>query len=180
MAQPRTRGAPSSRGEDRGRVTKPPNAGITGKAAASHSTSNLDRLALDSSPTQKEHRHQAIIDPVIDGLAQSDRSDPDFAGRPQQRFVGRSERRVCDDESRDGGEAENDTAIEARVVGIVGCWNLGRHRPSLPIASIATDSASSFPHDILDQFSGRHGHLAGDNPVGEHASACSEARPSGH
>ena len=66
----------------------------------------VEDLALDLQPDQQEeHRHQGVVDPVVDGLAQSNRSDPDLAGGSQQRLVVRPEGRIGDDESRDSGEA---------------------------------------------------------------------------
>jgi hypothetical protein len=80
----------------------------------------LAGLALDlETEQQKEDRHQAVVDPMLERLGEADRPDPDLAGQMQQCGVSGLEGGICDHEGDEGRQPERQAAEEIGPVASV-------------------------------------------------------------
>jgi hypothetical protein len=79
-------------------------------------------LALDlETDEQEEDRHQAVIDPMLERLGETDRSDPDLAGQMQERGVARLEGRIGDQQGRERRQGEPQTPVQIGSVARMRC-----------------------------------------------------------
>ncbi len=112
MPQPRCEGVPSAQGEeDRRRHQHAADGGDDGQRGAPGITQLAQhQLPLHLEPHhEEEERHQAVVDPVVQGVAHAQRADVEAdVGLPEVE-VGRGERRVGEDQ-RDDSAREEDAA----------------------------------------------------------------------
>jgi hypothetical protein len=77
------------------------------------------RLTLDlECDEQEKDRHQAVVDPMLDILGKSYRSEPDFADQAEPCAILRAKRRVGDGQGQERGHDERDPAVEIRSVNV--------------------------------------------------------------